>query len=349
MRQVLDHRPVRPLRAGQHRPRAAERQRHDPRRRRHQPRRGRLDRLQRTLRAPRPVRRRAARAGRVLPQRLDRRRDPAGDQRLPQLRLARGPRRDVAVRRGLPRPQGRLRRARHPGHRRQRQPLQPDRRDGHPPTPVVAVLGVIEDVTRRTPTGFQAAGHQVLLLGETREELSGSEWAHVVHGHLGGTPPRVDLAAERALSELLAAATGCCPRRTTCPTVVWTGTRRVLPAKRRRCPGRARYVAGDDPFVALFSESAARVLVTVSSPEDEERLFELAAETAYPSPRSVRRTVTPSRWPALRRTPRGAARRLDRDPPCRPHLVSHVSGEADGRSGEHAEPGGTDDDRTGRG
>ena len=71
------------------------------------------------------------------------------------------------------------------------------------PTPVVAVLGVIDDVARRTPTGFQQAGDRVLLLGETREELSGSEWAHVVHGHLGGLPPRVDLAAERALSELL--------------------------------------------------------------------------------------------------------------------------------------------------
>ena len=57
------------------------------------------------------------------------------------------------------------------------------------PTPVVAVLGVIDDVTRRTPTGFGAEGERVFLLGETRDELSGSEWAHVVHGHLGGMPP----------------------------------------------------------------------------------------------------------------------------------------------------------------
>ncbi len=42
------------------------------------------------------------------------------------------------------------------------------------PTPVVAVLGVIDDVRRRTPTGFGAAGERVFLLGETREELSGS-------------------------------------------------------------------------------------------------------------------------------------------------------------------------------
>jgi phosphoribosylformylglycinamidine synthase subunit PurL len=56
------------------------------------------------------------------------------------------------------------------------------------PTPVVAVLGVIDDVSRRTPTGFVAEGQQIYLLGGTREELSGSEWAHVEHGHLGGRP-----------------------------------------------------------------------------------------------------------------------------------------------------------------
>src|SRR4051795_11913214 len=76
------------------------------------------------------------------------------------------------------------------------------------PPPVVAVLGVIQDVTRRTPTGFGAAGERILLLGETREELSGSEWAHVVHGHPGGLPPRVDLEAERSLAELLREAVG---------------------------------------------------------------------------------------------------------------------------------------------
>ncbi|MCW2806377.1 MAG: purL [Marmoricola sp.] len=150
------------------------------------------------------------------------------------------------------------------------------------PTPVVAVLGVIEDVTRRTPSGFGDLGHRVLLLGETREELSGSEWAHVVHGHLGGLPPRVDLAAERALSELLVAATGVLSSAHDvsdgglAQTLVESGLRHGIGARVDLAP-----VAGGDPFVALFSESAARVVVTVS-PEDEERLFELAAEHGVP-------------------------------------------------------------------
>ena len=46
----------------------------------------------------------------------------------------------------------------------------------------------------------------IILLGETRDELSGSEWAWVTHEHLGGVPPQVDLARERALAEVIAEA-----------------------------------------------------------------------------------------------------------------------------------------------
>ena len=71
------------------------------------------------------------------------------------------------------------------------------------PTPVVGVLGVIDDVTRATRSGWSAPGRAVYLLGTTAEELSGSAWADVVHGHLGGRPPAVDLAAERRLGAVL--------------------------------------------------------------------------------------------------------------------------------------------------
>ena len=149
------------------------------------------------------------------------------------------------------------------------------------PTPVVAVLGVIEDVTRRTPTGFQAAGDRVLLLGETREELSGSEWAHVVHGHLGGLPPRVHLAAERALSELLVEATGLV---TSAHDLADGGLAQGLAES---CLARGVGAQIDtgavsvDPFLALFSESAGRVLVTVA-PDGADRLAALAESHGVP-------------------------------------------------------------------
>uniref|UniRef100_UPI0015F0DC89 phosphoribosylformylglycinamidine synthase subunit PurL n=1 Tax=Pseudonocardia pini TaxID=2758030 RepID=UPI0015F0DC89 len=50
------------------------------------------------------------------------------------------------------------------------------------PTPVVGVLGVMDDVATRIPSGFRRADDVVVLLGETADELGGSEWAHVVHG-----------------------------------------------------------------------------------------------------------------------------------------------------------------------
>ncbi len=128
------------------------------------------------------------------------------------------------------------------------------------PTPVVAVLGVIDDVTKRTPAGFVASGEQIFLLGETREELSGSEWAHVVHGHLGGLPPRVDLGAERALAELLAAAVGTI---SSAHDLSDGGLAQTLAEAALRRDIGATVGVGDDAFIALFSESAARAIVTV--------------------------------------------------------------------------------------
>ncbi|CAM5369178.1 Phosphoribosylformylglycinamidine synthase subunit PurL [Streptomyces tendae] len=74
------------------------------------------------------------------------------------------------------------------------------------PTPVVAVLGVIDDVARRTPVAFQEEGQLLYLLGDTREEFGGSAWSQVIHDHLGGLPPKVDLERERLLGEILISA-----------------------------------------------------------------------------------------------------------------------------------------------
>jgi len=133
------------------------------------------------------------------------------------------------------------------------------------PTPVVGVLGVIEDVTKRTPMGFAAAGDVVLLLGETRDELDGSEWAHVAHGHLGGVPPKVDLAAEMALAALLVELGGT-GLLTAAHDLSDGGVAQALVemALRRGVGAKISLPAELDAFVALFSESTARVIVTVS-------------------------------------------------------------------------------------
>jgi phosphoribosylformylglycinamidine synthase len=72
------------------------------------------------------------------------------------------------------------------------------------PTPVIAVLGVIDDVRTRTPMSFDCAGLELYLLGETNEDFAGSEWAFI-HEQRGGDAPQSDLQAAMRLNSLLVA------------------------------------------------------------------------------------------------------------------------------------------------
>ncbi|WP_292848212.1 phosphoribosylformylglycinamidine synthase subunit PurL [Microbacterium sp.] len=142
------------------------------------------------------------------------------------------------------------------------------------PTPVVGVMGIIDDVARRIPSGWQDAGENLYLLGVTSTELSGSAWAATIHGHLGGRPPAVDLGAERRLAELLRAASdqslissahdlsegGLAQSLTEGVLRFGVGARVWLDELRER--------DGVDAAAALFSESTGRVLVTVPREED---------------------------------------------------------------------------------
>ncbi|USX50352.1 phosphoribosylformylglycinamidine synthase subunit PurL [Lentzea sp. HUAS12] len=139
------------------------------------------------------------------------------------------------------------------------------------PTPVVGVLGVIDDVRRRIPTGIGAeAGETLLLLGETRDEFGGSEWAHHVHGHLGGLPPKVDLKREKLLGEVLVAGS----RDGMISAAHDLSEGGLAQALVETCligEVGARVFPEGDLFTALFSESAGRVLVAV--PRTEEQRF----------------------------------------------------------------------------
>jgi phosphoribosylformylglycinamidine synthase len=149
------------------------------------------------------------------------------------------------------------------------------------PTPVVAVLGVVDDVRRRTPTGFAAEGDVIVHLGHTREELSGSEWAHVVHGHLGGLPPHVDLLDEANLGRLLVeAARG--GHLTSAHDMSDGGLAQALVESCLRHGVGATVSLLGDPFVGLFSESAARAIVTVR-PDRLEAFLTMAASLGVPA------------------------------------------------------------------
>ena len=132
------------------------------------------------------------------------------------------------------------------------------------PTPVVGVLGVIDNVERRTPMSWGKHG-TILLLGTTREEFSGSEWAHHVHGHLGGLPPVVDLEAERSLARVLIDGARAGAIRAA-HNVADGGVAQALVEMALRSDSGACVTVVGDPFTFLFSESAARAVVVSDDP-----------------------------------------------------------------------------------
>ena len=146
------------------------------------------------------------------------------------------------------------------------------------PTPVVGVLGVIDDVHRRLPTALGTEpGETLYLLGDTRDEFDGSIWAQVTADHLGGLPPEVDLAREKLLGEVLVSAS-----RDGLVSAAHDLSEGGLiqavveSAMAGECGCRIVLPEGADPFVHLFSESAGRVLVAV--PRTEETRFAAMCE-----------------------------------------------------------------------
>jgi phosphoribosylformylglycinamidine synthase len=71
------------------------------------------------------------------------------------------------------------------------------------PTPVIGLVGLIDELDDRPPPAALGEGRRIVVLGETGPELGGSEWAAVVHGLDGGMPPRADLDAARVLHDLV--------------------------------------------------------------------------------------------------------------------------------------------------
>ena len=153
------------------------------------------------------------------------------------------------------------------------------------PTPVIGMLGLLEDYRLEVRTGFTANGSWVYQLGETFAELGGSEFADVVLGSTSGRPPALDLERERRLHALLVegarcdvfeSAHDCAEGGIAIALAEWAIAGGV---------GFAVSLPGDQPaHVGLFSESASRAVVSVA-PERATQLEDAAAAAGVPCSR----------------------------------------------------------------
>jgi phosphoribosylformylglycinamidine synthase len=151
--------------------------------------------------------------------------------------------------------------------------------DGRPifPTPILAVVGLLEDATRVLRRSFVAPGDLVYLLGETGDDVGGSEYLRTIHGRIAGRPPRLDLDAERRLHAMLAEGAA----RGVLLSAHDASDGGIAVALAECCfageePGLGARVDLPGPLPAdrvLFSETPSRAVVTT---RDELRIAELA-------------------------------------------------------------------------
>ena len=133
------------------------------------------------------------------------------------------------------------------------------------PTPVVGVLGVIDDVREsvRNKLGMVSGTEELYLLGQTFDEFGGSIWQQVSGAGLSGLPPQVDLANEEKLMEFFQQ-----PGVVSAAHDVSEGgvAQAIAELAIYSNKGMSLDVSGvyDDVFTALFSESASRVVVAAT-------------------------------------------------------------------------------------
>ena len=158
------------------------------------------------------------------------------------------------------------------------------------PTPVIGMVGVIEDVGTVVRHAFRDPGDAVLLLGTNKGELGGSEYLYAVHGLVAGEPPEVDLAAERALQRCLLAMAA---RRVlkSAHDVASGGLAATLvesclgrPRTGRSVGATVRFAAPLPGTAILFGEDHGRVVVSCK-PKEEEDVRRMALDYGVPCAR----------------------------------------------------------------
>ncbi|MEK3695523.1 MULTISPECIES: phosphoribosylformylglycinamidine synthase subunit PurL [unclassified Paenibacillus] len=158
------------------------------------------------------------------------------------------------------------------------------------PTPVVGMVGLVEDTDHITTQAFKQEGDSILLLGVTKAELGGSEFQYAVHGVTEGRPPELDLATERKLLDAVLAAirSGLVRSAHDLSEGGLAGALAESCISGKTGANIELSAGGLRPDVALFSESQSRIILT-SAPDRAEELK--AAVAAYGVPVEIIGTV----------------------------------------------------------
>lgn len=136
------------------------------------------------------------------------------------------------------------------------------------PTPVIGMVGLVEDVAHITTQSFKDAGDLIYVIGETKAEFGGSELQKMLAGELSGKAPEIDLAVEKARQQQLLSAIeqGLVQ---SAHDVAEGGLAVSLAEKMMECPFGAE-ISLSLSAAELFAESQSRFIVTVK-PSDQQR------------------------------------------------------------------------------
>jgi phosphoribosylformylglycinamidine synthase len=152
------------------------------------------------------------------------------------------------------------------------------------PTPIVGVVGLLEDAERRTTQWFKKEGDVVVLLGEPGGQLGGSEYLQTVHGRLGGVPAPLDLDREHSVQAACLAAieAGCVRSAHDCAEGGLAVALAECCITGPQGLGAAVVLPGGGRVdELLFGEAPSRIVVTVA-PGDMERLMQIVRDRAVP-------------------------------------------------------------------
>jgi phosphoribosylformylglycinamidine synthase len=153
------------------------------------------------------------------------------------------------------------------------------------PTPAIGMVGVVKDVSKVVKQGFKNAGDAIILLGETKEEIGGSEYLKVIHNLKKGDAPSLDLKKEKALQDtvwtaiekgLVESAHDCSEGGLAVALVESCITSKKLGAKVKIDSGDIRKDA------LLFGESQSRIILSAKQ-ANAKKILQLAKKNKVPA------------------------------------------------------------------